>query len=161
MSNAQPIRPRQVSRTTTAYAIVASQYNLEYVQGLISHAHQELSMIEPDATITLHWVPGAFEIPLAVKLAALKKKYSAILALGLILQGKTAHGTLIAESVTTSLQAIALDQLVPVIHGVLQVDNEEQARQRCLESEINRGTEAARAAVSAARLARELSKQSI
>lgn len=158
MSSAHPIRPRLAGKATLSFAIVASQYNLEYVQGLISHAHQELNALEPEGQIMLHWVPGAFEIPLAVKLVAAQKRYQAVLALGLILNGATAHGTLIGQSVTTALQDIALEYSTPVIHGVLLMDNEDQARQRCLEDEINRGTEAARAAVSAARLVRELTK---
>ena len=146
------------TKASLSFAIVASQYNLEYVQGLITHAHQELNVLEPEAHTMLHWVPGAYEIPLIVKLVAEKKNYQAILALGVVLNGATAHGTLIGQSVTTALQDIALKHSTPVIHGVLLLDNEEQARQRCLEAEINRGTEAARAAVSAARLVRELTK---
>jgi 6,7-dimethyl-8-ribityllumazine synthase len=158
MSSAHPIRPRMVGKATLSFAIVASQYNLDYVQGLITHAHQELNALEPEANTMLHWVPGAFEIPLAVKLVASQKRYHAILALGVVLNGATAHGMLIGQSVTTALQSVALEFLTPIIHGVLLLDNEDQARQRCLEDEINRGTEAARAAVSSARLVRELTK---
>lgn len=158
MSNAQPIRPRQMGKTSTSFAIVASQYNLEFVNGLVRHAHDELTTLEPGCSAKVYWVPGAFEIPVVARALAEQKKHEAILALGLILQGQTAHATLIAQAVSESLQRIALDALIPVIHGVLLVENAEQARARCLEPEINRGTEAARAAVSTARTMAEIKK---
>ncbi|HRJ73378.1 MAG TPA: 6,7-dimethyl-8-ribityllumazine synthase [Terrimicrobiaceae bacterium] len=157
MSKTQPIRPRMAVRATLAFAIVASQYNLAYVQPMVDHAHSEISALEPGATVSLIWVPGAFEIPLAAKLVASQRKFDAILSFGVILQGETAHATLVAQSVTSALQDIALEFLLPVIHEVLLLENEAQARARCLGEEINRGTEGARAAVASARTARELS----
>lgn len=147
------------TRTTMAYAIVASQYNLGFVQPMVDQAYRELSELEQGCSVSLTWVPGAFEVPLAVKLVANQKKFDAILALGLILQGETAHAMLIGQSVTTALQDIALSNLVPVIHEVLLVENEAQAQARCVELNHNRGVEAARAAVAAARTARELSQK--
>lgn len=147
------------TRTTMAYAIVASQYNLGFVQPMVDHAYRELSELEQGCNVSLTWVPGAFEVPLAVKLVANQKKFDAILALGVIIQGETAHATLIGQSVTTSLQDIALTHLVPVIHEVLLLENEAQAQARCVDLTHNRGIEAARAAVSAARTARELSQK--
>lgn len=147
------------TRTTLAFAIVASQYNLGFVQPLVDNAYRELSELEQGSSISLTWVPGAFEVPLAVKLVANQKKFDAILALGVIIQGETAHATLIGQSVTTALQDIALSNLVPVIHEVLLVENEAQAQARCIEQEHNRGIEAARAAVASARTARELSQK--
>ena len=67
----------------------------------------------------------------------------------LIIDGETAHARLIADAVTRSLLDISLQHGIPVIHEVLLVANEDQARRRCLESDINRGIEAARAAVAA------------
>jgi 6,7-dimethyl-8-ribityllumazine synthase len=64
-----------------------------------------------------------------------------------IVEGQTSHAPLIAQTVTASLQQIALSSRIPVVHEVLSVKNEEQARVRCLGEEINRGTEAARVAV--------------
>jgi 6,7-dimethyl-8-ribityllumazine synthase len=129
------------------FAIVASQFNAEYVQGLVTHATEELRKLAPTASLALHQVPGAFEIPVAVSEIANQKRADAIIAVGVILQGKTRHAENLARSVTEALQRIALDNGVPVINAVLSFNSKVQARERCLEEEINRGTEAARAAV--------------
>ena len=129
------------------FAIVASLFNAQYVQGLVDHATEELKSLSPAAVVSLHQVPGAFEIPVVVRELALQKKADAILALGVILQGKTSHAQNLARSVTDALQQIAIEYGIPVINAVLSLETEEQARERCLESEINRGTEAARAAI--------------
>ena len=101
--------------------------------------------------VILYEVPGAFEIPLVVQEVAARGGIDAIIALGVIIEGETAHAALIARTVTDSLQRIALTQRLPVIHEVLLVKNEEQARARCLGPEFNRGMEAARVAVRMAR----------
>ena len=140
-----------------SFAIVASRYHNAYVEALIDSAMTELNEVEPGADVHLVRVPGSFEIPLAVKLVALEKKVDAILALGVVLRGETAHADLIARSVTTALMNLALELRIPVIHEVLLLDNEEQAKARCLGNKLNRGTEAARAAVSIARTLNDLS----
>jgi 6,7-dimethyl-8-ribityllumazine synthase len=150
-------RPRIAGKSGLSFAIVASRYNNAYVQALIDSATSELNQVEPGADVHLVRVPGSFEIPLAVKLVALQKKVDAILALGVILRGETAHADLIARSVTTALMNLALELRIPVIHEVLLLDNEEQAKARCLGKKLNRGTEAARAAVSIARTVNDLS----
>ena len=146
MSKLAPSRPRTSPRKQH-FAIVASLFNRVYVQGLVDHAVAELRALSPAANISIHQVPGAFEIPVVVREIALKKDTQAILALGVILQGKTSHARHLAHSVTDALQKIAIDHGVPVINGVLSLETESQARERCLGSKINRGTEAARAAV--------------
>lgn len=149
MSTLAPRRTRIVDRKQT-FAIVASRFNAPYVDGLVQHATDELRALSPSADVIVHHVPGAFEIPIVVREIALQKKAEAILALGIILQGKTSHAQNLAHSVTHALQQIAMEQGIPVINGVLSMENEEQARERCLEDAINRGTEAARAAIDVA-----------
>jgi 6,7-dimethyl-8-ribityllumazine synthase len=141
MSKLAPPRPRS-SGGKKHFAIVASLFNRPYVQGLVDHAVEELRVLAPSANISVHQVPGAFEIPVVVREIALKKNTQAIL------QGKTSHAQNLARSVTDALQQIAIEHGVPVINAVLSLETEAQARERCLGSEINRGTEAARAAVS-------------
>jgi 6,7-dimethyl-8-ribityllumazine synthase len=147
MSNLISPRPRAVGVAKRHFPIVASQFNATYVQGLIDHATAELRALIPGATTSLLQVPGAFEIPLVVRELALQKRGDAIIAIGVILKGKTDHAENLSRSVTDALQRIAVAQGVPVINVVLSFDDEDQARERCLENEINRGTEAARAAV--------------
>jgi 6,7-dimethyl-8-ribityllumazine synthase len=140
------------------FTLVASQFNLKYVQGLISHCTDELRALSPSSNVSLIRVPGAFEIPLVVREVAAKKKADAIIALGLILQGETAHAQYLGQVVTNALQQISLEQGVPVIHAVLSLKNDAQARKRCLEDDMNRGAEAARAAVEMTNVLADLRK---
>ena len=148
--------PPETNSEARAFAIVASSFNGQYVQGLVDHATQELNALSPSASISLHHVPGAFEIPVVVRELAVQRELDAILALGVILQGETDHAQNLAHSVTNALQQIAIESGVPVINVVLSVASEAQARERCLESKINRGTEAAHAAINIANVMREL-----
>ena len=147
MSNLAPQRPRQIFSARRSFAIVASQYNPEYVKGLIDSVRCEIEIIAPKSTISIVEVPGAFEIPVVLQEVAARGNVDAIIALGVIIKGQTAHADLIAQAITDSLQNIALRFRIPVIHEVLLVENEEQARTRTLGETHNRGTEAARAAV--------------
>jgi len=157
MSTAHPIRPRSLGKASLSFAIVAGQYNHTYTKGLVDNAQRELNELEPGANIRVVWAPGAFEIPLMVKMMiTAQKKVSAILALGVVLQGETAHATLITQTVTSALLDISLEYNIPVINEVLLLQNEAQAKARCLGTDINRGVEAARAAIAAARTVREL-----
>ena len=153
------IRPRSARKSALSFAIVASEYNNRYVQPLVDSARSEINELEPGADVHLVRVPGSFEIPLAVKLVAMQRRFDGILALGVVLQGETAHAELIARTVTTALMSLALEFKVPVIHEVLLLKNEEQAKARCLGTERNRGMEAARAGVAMARTVNELSSK--
>ena len=149
------MNPRQVG-IRRRFAIVASQYNGEFVQGLVDHAVSELRALSSNAHIDLYQVPGAFEIPVVVQELARQKRADAILALGAIIQGKTGHAEHLSRSVTDALQRIATENGIPVINAVLSLKTETQARERCLEEEMNRGTEAARAAFQMANLLADL-----
>ncbi len=130
-------------------AIVASRYNPQFSDGLLNGAQRELESLLPNAEIDIYRVPGAFEIPVAVEALCQRdpKRPAAVIALGVIIRGKTGHADLIAGSITESLALSARNHLIPVIHEVLLVEDELQAEQRSAEdSPINRGTEAARAA---------------
>src|SRR5262249_52514930 len=157
MSRAAPSRPR-IAEARRSFCIVASRFNAQYVQGLVDHATNELRGLAPDATISLHRVPGAFEIPVVVRELATRESADAIIACGVILKGETNHAQNLSRSVTDALQRIAVEEAVPVINVVLSFDNEDQARARCLENKVNRGTEAARAAVEIANVLSELRK---
>ena len=126
------------------------------MDGLVDHATGELRALAPDAMISLHRVPGAFEIPVVAREVASRQNADAVIACGVILQGETNHAQNLSRSVTNALQRIAVEHGVPVINAVLSFDNEAQARARCLENKINRGTEAARAALEIADVLSEL-----
>ena len=155
MTKESPSRPATV-KTKRTFEIVASRFNAQFVDGLVDHATQELSALAPEATVSIHRVPGSFEIPVVVRELASQNKADAIIACGVILQGETDHAQNLSRSVTDALQRIAVERGVPVINAVLSFDNEDQACARCLENEINRGTEAARAAVEIANVLSEL-----
>ena len=146
--------PRVIRGPRRTFAIVASQYNASYVQGLINHAVEEFALLDPAARVTLHQVPGAFEIPLAAQELILSpgSEVAVVVAFGVILQGDTDHAELIGRTVTEALQQLSLALRTPIINQVLTCHTEEQARQRCLGKKLNRGIEAARAAVSMAQL---------
>ena len=146
MSTAMPDRPVPLVRARR-FAVVASIYNSEFVDGLITGASEELAIIAPDSSVAIHRVPGSFEIPLGVQALGERGNVDAIFAFGLLWQGGTSHADLIATAVTNALLDISLRLKLPVLHEVIVAQTEEQARERCLGTKINRGTEAARAAV--------------
>lgn len=155
MSKAAPSRPR-IAKAKREFCIVASRFNPQYVDGLIDHAMQELRALAPKATISILRVPGSFEIPVVVRELAAHDSADAIIACGVILQGETNHAQNLSRSVTDALQCIAVEHGLPVINAVLSFENEGQARERCLGKKINRGTEAARAAVEIANVLSDL-----
>jgi 6,7-dimethyl-8-ribityllumazine synthase len=139
--------------------IVASEYNGFFVQGLVDHAVQEICAIAPGTTTTLVRVPGSFEIPLAVQVGLSRLHPSAVLAFGVIFDGETLHASLIAGAVTEALMQLSLNSEVPIFHEVLVVQDEDQARARCISPELNRGTEAARASARMLRALAGLAKK--
>jgi 6,7-dimethyl-8-ribityllumazine synthase len=149
----------EIAKAKRTFFIVASRFNARYVDGLVDHATEGLRALAADATISLHRVPGAFEIPIVVRELAARNKTDAVIACGVILQGETNHAQNLSRSVTDALQRIAVEQGVPVINVVLSFDNEDHARVRCLEDRINRGTEAARAAVEIANVVADLRRK--
>jgi 6,7-dimethyl-8-ribityllumazine synthase len=155
MTKESPSRP-PTEQAKGAFHIVASRFNKHYVDGLIDHATEELRALLPNATISLHRVPGSFEIPIVARELAGQHQANAIIACGVILQGETNHAENLSRSVTDALQRIAIEHGVPVINAVLSFDNENQARARCLQNKINRGIEAARAAVEIANVLSEV-----
>ena len=156
MANILPSRPRQQSGPRRSFAIVASQYNATYSKALVENARRELDAIGPGINVYLVEVPGAFEIPVVVQEIAARGEVDAIIALGVIIEGETAHAALIGRAVTDALQRIALANRMPVIHEVLLLKNEEQAQVRCCGAELNRGVEAARVAVRMAQVMNEV-----
>lgn len=158
----KPIRsPRpSAQKSPVRIAIVASEYNRKHVDSLLDGALRVLR--DAGAEVKVVRVPGAFEIPLVVECLAGQEdpKFSALLCLGVIIRGETAHADLVGESVTRALMEIGVRHRIPVVHEVLLVGTLEQADVRCLDARHNRGVEAAGTALSMARLLARLRSES-
>ena len=142
------------------FAIVASTYNARYVDAMLRAARAEIR--RAGGALQIVRVPGAYEIPVvAARLArtgrgAGQPPLQRILCLGVILRGATTHAQHIGEAVSYALAQIQIEHEVPVIHEVLLLENEQQARERCLNRTHNRGTEAAQTALTMAQVMRAL-----
>lgn len=159
---------RTVRAGDAAFAIIASRYNARYVDSMLRAAKAELKRAGA-RTIQVVRVPGAYEIPVvAARLArgcgslhATRNPQpasppAAIICLGVILRGETVHAAHIGEAVSRALMDIQLRHEVPVIHEVLLLENEAQARVRCLGKQHNRGAEAAQTALAMAQVMKQL-----
>lgn len=153
---------KKVTRSTKQnagghFAIVASKYNRRYVDAMLRAAKKCLEDAGA-SQIRVVRVPGAYEIPVVVaRLArAHTPPLSAIICLGVILRGATTHAQHVGEAVSNTLSQIQALHEVPIIHEVLLLENEQQARERCLSPDHNRGTEAAETALEMARVMRSL-----
>lgn len=132
-------------------AIVASEYNSLIMDRLIAGAQKALK----NEQVAVIRVPGSFEIPVAVKLAAESDKYEAVVALGCVMRGETPHFEYISSAVSLGLQQVALETGIPVGFGVLTVDTVAQALERSGEAG-NKGAEAAAAALGMIHVLREI-----
>ena len=111
-------------------------------------------------SVTVAWVPGAFEVPTAANWAARSGNFDAVICLGAVIRGDTAHFEYVAGGATEGIAKTALETGVPVIFGVLTVDNVEQALSRTGGKDGHKGEEAAQAAIEMANLRKELSARS-
>ena len=129
------------------FAIVVSKFNQSVTDALLAGALKTLKQKGvQEKNIDVFKVPGAFEIPVAADRLAKSKKYDAILTLGCVLKGETAHNNYISSSVAWGIQYSALNTNVPIAFGVLTPDNLTQAKARAGNNSANKGTEAAEAA---------------
>jgi 6,7-dimethyl-8-ribityllumazine synthase len=157
MSTALPPKPRIIGPRVRV-CIVAAKYNEQFADALVDNTVAELGELMPATRIDLIRVPGAFEIPVAAATVLQRLRPAAVIGLGVIIRGATAHADLVARSVTDALQSLAVQHKVPVINEVLLVDDEKQAYARCIGANLNRGREAARAAASMVDVFHELDR---
>lgn len=135
------------------FGIVAARFNEFIVDRLVDGALDTLRRhgVASDL-ITLVRVPGAFELPVAVRQLAQSGKLDAILALGCVIRGATAHFDYVCSAATSGCTQVATSTGVPVIFGVLTTDSIEQAIERAGTKAGNKGAEAAVAAIEMASL---------
>ena len=137
--------------------IVISRYNDFLTKQLLQGAIDCLVRHGADEKdVSVVWVPGAYEMPVVVKKLAQGGKFSALVALGAVIQGATAHAGLINTQLTRALTQVSLDFDVPVIDGVVAADNLEQAIERSGTKSGNRGWTAAQSAIEMANLIKNL-----
>jgi 6,7-dimethyl-8-ribityllumazine synthase len=139
------------------FAIVVSRFNEEITSGLLTGAREALreAGVEDDAVAVFH-VPGAFEIPLAAKRAAVSGRFAAVICLGCLIKGDTMHFEYIAEAASHAIMQVGLETGVPVSFGVLTTLTDAQAEERAAPGAGNKGREAAQAAIEMVRVLREV-----
>lgn len=128
--------------------IVASRFNEFITNKLLEGALDGLLRhgVEED-NITVFWVPGAFEIPLASKKLALTNKYDAIICVGAVIKGDTDHYSFVCNEVSKGIATVGLETLTPVLFGVLTTDTIGQAIERAGTKAGNKGYDCALSAI--------------
>ena len=134
--------------------IVRARFNDAITSRLVAACLSELDRLDVDSTDIKHVVvPGALEIPLALKALAESGDCDALIALGCVIRGETYHFELVADLSSAGIQRISLDHSIPIANAVLTVENEAQAWARA----DDKGRDAARVAVEMVNLLEDLS----
>ena len=140
-------------------AVVVSRFNEMITKALLDGALSGLRRHGLDQEdVTVAWVPGAFELPLAAKRLAASGEFDAVICVGAVIRGSTAHFEHVAGQAAAGAARAALDTGVPVVFGVLTTDTIEQAIERSGTKAGNKGFDAAVAAIEMADLLRQLPK---
>lgn len=135
------------------FAIVAARFNDFVVDRLLTGAVETLkSHGVSDSDIEIARVPGAFDLPLVAQKMAQSKRYQAIVALGAVIRGDTAHFDFVAGECASGLTRASLDAGIPIAFGVITTDNVEQAMDRAGGKAGNKGADAALVAIELANL---------
>lgn len=139
------------------FAIVVSRFN-DFITSRLTDACVETLRRHgvDDESIEIVWCPGAFEIPLVAKSLALTGRFSAVICLGAVIRGATAHFDYVAGECATGIAAVSLETGVPAIFGVITTDTIEQAIERAGSKAGNKGADAALAAIEMTNLLRDI-----
>jgi 6,7-dimethyl-8-ribityllumazine synthase len=139
------------------FAVLAARFNEFIVDQLVKGAVETLRRHgASDKQIEIIRVPGAFDMPVVARKLALSKRYDAIVALGAVIKGATAHFDYVAGECAGGLARVANDTGVPVAFGVLTTDTIEQAIERAGTKAGNKGADAAVTALELANLLRKI-----
>ena len=144
-------------------AVVAGRFNDHITTPLLDGALATLAEAGLD-DVPVHWVPGAFEIPLVAQALATSGRCDAVVCLGAVIRGDTPHFDYVAGECASGIMRVSLDTGVPVIFGVLTVDDLDQALARCGGEThngvaVNKGEESAATAVEMVSLLRQISQK--
>ena len=140
--------PLEMPQRQCNIAIAASEFNHFIVQQLVEGAVDALSRNGvSEQNITLVWVPGAFELPLAVDVLAASGSHDAVIALGAVIRGGTPHFDYVAGECARGVARVGLKHALPAIFGVLTTDNIDQALERAGSGAGNKGFDTAVAAL--------------
>jgi 6,7-dimethyl-8-ribityllumazine synthase len=140
--------PLEMPQRQCNIAIIASEFNHFIVQQLVDGAVDALDRngVE-EQNITLVWVPGAFELPLAADVLASAGQHDAVIALGAVIRGGTPHFDYVAGECSRGIAQVGLKYGLPAIFGVLTTDNVDQALERAGSGSGNKGFDTAVAAL--------------
>jgi 6,7-dimethyl-8-ribityllumazine synthase len=142
-------------------ALVCARFNDFITDRLLAGALDALERHGTDSqSITVVWVPGAFELPLVAQRLAESREYDAVVCLGAVIRGATGHYEQVAGQCAAGIARVALDTGVPTVLGVLTTDTIEQAIERAGSKAGNKGAEAAATAIEMANLLQQLPKPS-
>lgn len=148
--------------TSGTYAIVVARYNETITANLLQGALTTLGEHGvPDRSVSVAWVPGAWEVPVAAHRLAHSGQFVAVICLAAVIRGETTHDQYINQQVSQSLGRIALDTGIPVLFGVLTCNSLEQALQRSGGRVGNKGSECALAALEMVDLLHQLPPPSV
>lgn len=140
--------PEQLDGRDLRIAIVQARFNVELTDQLAQSCLDELQRLGvAEDDITLHTVPGALELPLALQVLGQDGEFDALIALGCVIRGDTSHFDVVCNTSAAGIQQVGLDLGIPVANGVLTVEDEGQALAR-----VDKGAECARVAVEMANL---------
>lgn len=137
--------------------VVAARFNEFIVSKLVAGAKDGLVRHDiEDDDITLCWVPGAFEIPVAAKKMAESKKYDAVICLGAVIRGATSHYDYVCAEVSKGIAQVSLQTGIPVMFGVLTTDTIDQAIERAGTKAGNKGYDCALGAIEMVNLLKQM-----
>ncbi len=141
------------------FGIVCGRFNEFFVSKLLSGAVDCITRHGGKSSdIAVAYVPGSYEIPFAVKKLLQTKKFDAVIALGVVIQGATPHANYINSEVAKGLAQLSLEFGTPVTYGMITAENLDQAIERSGTKQGNKGVDAAMAAIEMANLTRAIGK---
>ena len=151
-----------LSAVGRSFGVVASRFNDFIVRQLLDGALDAIARHGGDLrAVDVVWVPGAYEIPVAAKQLALSGRYDAIVCLGAVIRGATAHFDYVAGGAANGISTVGLETNTPVIFGVITTETIEQAIERAGTKLGNKGFEAAATAIEMADLMLRIRERSL